>query len=98
MNEQNMGSWVSNAKAHNSASANAHPVQVIRRNAPKANVVPSVGNIIMEVAEKLRPIIARTLQGVRNDEGTILQPAHIRGIALDMAEGLVKKQLASDAA
>ena len=94
MNENGMQSWVSTAKANGENAANAtddRSVRVVRR--PPAQ---SIGNVIMEVAEKLRPHLMKLFEGEYDDKGLLLQPAHIRGIALDMAAGLVKKHYNND--
>ena len=52
----------------------------------------SKGNIIMEVAEMLRPWLMQKLEGMRDKNGMVAQPAHIRGIALNIAQRLLNEQ------
>lgn len=57
-----------------------------------ASVYPeSRGRLIMGVAEKIRPTLAKMFKNVRDDDGILLQPAHIRAIALNMAQSIVKE-------
>ena len=50
------------------------------------------GAMIMELAEKLRPAFVNFFIGKRDLNGVLFQPAHIRAIALNYAEYLVKAQ------
>ncbi|MDX2073468.1 MAG: hypothetical protein SFX19_03775 [Alphaproteobacteria bacterium] len=89
MTTDNINEWVDKAKqseADDSSASSSGGVRVVR-NQPQHQ---SIGNMIMAVADKIRPHIAAMCDGVRNNEGMLIQPAHIRGIALEMAEGLVK--------
>jgi hypothetical protein len=52
----------------------------------------SRGNVIMDIAEKLRPFLMKMFEGMRDDEGMLVQPASVRGIALNVAQELVKRQ------
>lgn len=78
--------WVAKAQTNETTAPEQKGVRVIRREQPQQ----SIGQLIMKVADKIRPHIAAMCEGVRNNEGTLLQPAHIRGIALEVAEGLVR--------
>ena len=49
------------------------------------------GNIIVELAEKIRPALIRMFAGVRDESGIPIQPATIRGISLNLAQRLVKE-------
>jgi hypothetical protein len=92
MSNETIGHWVEKAKAAPSStdSAKGSTVTVIRR-AP-----PSKGQVIMDMAEKLMPGLTDLLKGVRDNTGMLLQPAHVRGIALNMAQGLIKYRDNSD--
>jgi hypothetical protein len=85
MSQEVINSWIKKAKSAENATTRPAGVQVIKR-------VETRGNIIMEVAEKLRPYLAKMFEGIRDEEGLLLQPAHVRGIALNMAQELVKRQ------
>jgi len=93
MNENTINEWVGQAKAHENENVGASStgVQVIRKHTPKSR-----GVLIMEVAEKLRPFLTQWLDGKYNDDGMLVQQAHIRGIAVNVAEGLVKKHYQND--
>jgi len=87
MSHDAIGSWIEKAKASegsdgDSASA-PKGVQVIKRD------TQSRGNLIMEIAEKLRPALAKLLDGVTGNNGVLIQPAHIRGYALNIAQKIV---------
>ncbi len=91
MSHDAINSWVNKAKNAPVAASMAVPqnsgIQVIRREEPQSR-----GNKIMEIAEKLRPWFIKMFEGVRDDEGMLLQPAHIRGMALNVAQTIVKDQ------
>ena len=82
MANETINNWVEKAKA-NVAVAVQDSVQVVRREAE-----PTKGQIIMDIADKLWPWLLETLKDVRDNTGMLLQPAHIRGIALTMAQDL----------
>lgn len=86
MNGESINRWVDKAK-QGSSEGNADDVkgvQVVRREA-----TVSKGQMIMDAADKILPGLQELLRGVRDNSGMLLQPAHIRGIALRMAQGLV---------
>ena len=87
MSHDAISSWVENAKNGNRSTSNStkQGVQVVR-------ATPNKGNLILELAEKLFPRFIKILEGVRDNNGMLLQPAHVRAIALDVAQGLVKQQ------
>jgi hypothetical protein len=88
MSNDAINSWVGKAKnTPAAASAKNTEVKVIKRAVPEPR-----GNIIMDVAEKIRPFLLKMFEGVRDESGMLLQPAHIRGIALNMAQNIVKEQ------
>jgi len=87
MNEQNINEWVGRAKAGETVITSGDTtVKVIRKEPPKNR-----GSIIMAVAEALRPHLNKLFEGKRDNEGLVIQPAHIRGYALNMAQYLVQK-------
>jgi len=85
MAHDSIGNWVQKAKSDAPADSGKSGVKVIRREEAK-----SKGNLIMEIAEKIRPYLMRMFKGVRDEEGQLYQPAHVRGIALNMAQDLLK--------
>lgn len=54
-------------------------------------VVKSKGQMIMEMADRMWPHLSEMLTGVRNDKGLLVQPAHVRGMALNIAQDLMKQ-------
>lgn len=49
------------------------------------------GSKIMKIAEAIRPQLVEIFKNAKNSEGLPVQPATIRGIALNVAQNLVKK-------
>ncbi|MEZ5690812.1 MAG: hypothetical protein R3D71_04010 [Rickettsiales bacterium] len=86
MSNDAINSWVDRAANNQQPQSTNSEIKVIKRE------VQSRGNIIMNVAEKIRPFLLKMFEGVRDENGILLQPAHIRGIALNMAQGIVKEQ------
>ena len=86
MSHDAINNWVANAKSADKAgAANPKAIKVVR-------ATQSKGNLIMEVAEKLRPHLLKLFEGVRDTEGMLLQPARVRGIALNMAQSIVQNE------
>lgn len=79
--------WIERAKQNEANSANAAGIRVI-----KHVKNPSRGNLIMEIAEKLRPWLTKMYDGVRDENGMLVQPARVRGIALNVAQQIVHDQ------
>ena len=93
MSNDVIGNWVEKAKQAADAPATAASgVKVIKR-APQSR-----GNVIMEIAEMIRPMIAKFFDGQRDENGMIVQPARIRAVALNMAQGIVIEQEKQSAA
>ncbi len=86
MSHDAISSWVDKAKIPAAPVVSQSAVKVVRRE------VQSRGNVIMEIAEKIRPFLQKMFEGVRDENGMLLQSAHIRGIALNMAQGIIKEQ------
>lgn len=90
MSREPINNWVAKAKQDASSAAavqtNSEGVRVVRCEAP------SKGQLIMQLADKIWPGLRELLQDVRDNSGMLLQPAHIRGIALNMAQELVNQQ------
>lgn len=86
MSHDAINSWVGKAKSAPPPAIEATSVKVIKRE------VQSTGNMIMEIAEKIRPFLLKMFEGVRDEEGMLLQPANVRGIALNMAQNIIKEQ------
>lgn len=81
MTQDSMGNWAEKAK--NAVQNDA--VKVVRREQTK-----SKGNTIMEIAEKIRPFLMNLFQGVRDDQGMLYQPSHVRGFALNIAQDVLR--------
>lgn len=77
--QESTGSWSNKARV---------PVGKTNRQQP----MQTRGNLIMEIAEKIRPWLARMLGEVRDENGMLVQPARVRAIALNMAQSIVKEQ------
>ena len=43
----------------------------------------------MDIADKIWPSLMKLFSGVRDENGMLMQPAHVRGIALNVAQDLV---------
>lgn len=82
-----ISSWVEKAKAAEATSAPSDGVRVIR-----ASELHSRGNVIMDIAERIRPWLMKMFEGARDENGMLVQPARVRGIALNMAQNIVKEQ------
>lgn len=82
-----INNWIENAASgkHAVTPPADEGVRVIRRQ-PKSN-----GAVIMEIAEKLRPWFLKMFEGVRDENGMTIHPSHVRGIALNVAQDIVKK-------
>ena len=88
MSQDFVSHWVEKAKSAQSAEvAGTGSIKVIRREEPK-----SKGAIIMEIADKLLPWVRTKLNDVRDNEGGLVQLATMRGIALNMAQDVMKAQ------
>jgi hypothetical protein len=88
MSHDAINSWVENAKmASKNHAAHQQGIQVVRAKQDK-------GNIILDLSEKLLPWLHKLLDGTRDNNGMLLQPAHVRAISLEMAQSLVKKHQA----
>ncbi len=87
MSHDAINSWVDKAKNGLPPSAKSAAVQVIKRAESQAR-----GNIIIDIAEKIRPFLLKMFDGVRDENGMLMQPAHVRGIALNMAQNIAKEQ------
>lgn len=72
---------------NSTAPAEKPAVKVIKRTDTKTR-----GNVIMDIAEILRPLLAKFFEGARDENGMIVQPARVRAIALNVAQDIVKEQ------
>jgi hypothetical protein len=52
----------------------------------------------MEIADKIRPHLAKLFEGVNDENGRPMRPSTIRGIALRMGKDLYEKHLENEAA
>ncbi|MDE3059735.1 MAG: hypothetical protein KGJ06_01840 [Pseudomonadota bacterium] len=84
-----IGNWVEKAKAAGAANApvNGSGIRVIRREQPRGK-----GNVILDLAEKIRPWLMQMAEGVRDKNGLAVQPPHVRAVALNLAQRIVKEQ------
>ena len=80
-----IGNWVEKAKSSETVANSGSGVKVIRRELPASR-----GNMIMDIAERIRPFLMELFKGIRDKQGMLYQPAHVRGIALNMAQDLLK--------
>lgn len=87
MANEPIGSWVNKAKANQVAPSAPAGVNVVRREVPMTK-----GQMIMDLADKLWLGLPELFKDVRDRSGMLLQPAHLRGIALNMAQDLIRKQ------
>lgn len=62
-----------------------------RVNGAKAAQFSGQGNLILEIAEKLRPHLTKLFKDARDENGMLVQPARIRGIALNVAQSIVRE-------
>lgn len=91
MSNDAINNWVERARqSADSAGDDAAPetggVQVIRR------VQPSKGAVIMEFADKILPWVKHKLNGVRDNDGMLVQPATVRAIALNVAQSYLLEE------
>ena len=86
MSHDAISNWVERAKSNASGddASEIGGVQVIRREQAHAK-----GNIIMSIAEILRPWLMKVYEGVRDNNGLLVQPATVRAIALNVAQDMV---------
>ena len=87
MSHDAINTWVDKAKSSIPEAVGAAAVQVVRRTQEQSR-----GNAIMALAEKMRPFLLKMFDGLRDEHGMLMQQAHVRGIALNMAQNIVKKQ------
>jgi hypothetical protein len=88
MDQDPISSWITKAADVKHAVENAvSGVNVIQR---KHKPV-SQGNMIIDLAEKLRPILMKMYSGVRDENEQLVQPARVRAISLNLAQSLVKE-------
>lgn len=88
MSHDSINSWVEKAKSLVTGESEAAPagVRVIRHSHHKP-----AGNLIMQIADALRPWLTKMFDGVRDQDGLPVQQAHIRGMALNVAQDIVKQ-------
>jgi len=88
MEQEPIDSWLEKMAEvkHTATPIPASEVQVIQR---RHKPVPQ-GNVIVDLAEKLRPILLKMYSGVRDENEQLVQPARIRALSLNLAQRLVK--------
>lgn len=85
MSHDAIASWVEKAKA-----GDADLPSAVRAKPAINDEYKTRGGTIIEIAEKIRPWLAQMFEGVRDENGMLVQPARIRGIALNVAQSLTK--------
>ena len=80
-----MSEWVKNTKAAYDASKK-EAITVVRREKTKTK-----GEVIVDIADRIWPSLMSLFEGVRDENGLLLQPSHVRGIALNVAQDLVTR-------
>jgi hypothetical protein len=60
--------------------------------------IKTTGDLILQVAEALKPGLQDELEGVCDENGMPVQPARVRGIAILIAQELVKSYMNKHAA
>lgn len=86
MSHEGINQWVQKAKTVPGIPDDQKGIVVI-----KCADAANKGRMIMEVAEKIRPLLMKLFEGVRDKSGMLMQPAHIRGVALNVAQDLVNE-------
>jgi hypothetical protein len=88
MDQDPINSWLSKAAEMKHAAESAPTgVNVIARKHRPVNQ----GNVIVDLAEKLRPILMKRYKDVRDENQQMVQPARIRALSLNLAQKLVKE-------
>lgn len=91
MSHDAINTWVNGAKSSSKAelpnAAKSAAIQIVRRTQAQTR-----GNLIMDIAERIRPHLLKMFDGVRDENGMLMQPAHVHGIALNMAQNIAKEQ------
>lgn len=88
MTHDAIDNWIERAKqAEGDINPANNDIKVIRRGSMQTR-----GNRIMEIAEYLRPWLTKMYAGVRDENGMLVQPSRIRGIALNAAQEIVYAQ------
>lgn len=88
MSHDAMNSWAEKAKSFEPLMQAPHDgVHIIT-----CDETRNKGSVIMEIAERIRPWLMQLFDGVRDENGMLVQPSHIRGIALNVAQNIVREQ------
>jgi hypothetical protein len=87
MSNDVISNWLEKAKSAVDATPEIRGVQVIRREEPRNN-----GMNIMDIAERIRPWLMKMFEGVRDENNMLVQPARVHGMALNLAQGLIKEE------
>lgn len=90
MSNDAINTWIEKAEESataKSAHAEKTDLKVVQRSSPRTR-----GNVIMDIAEKIRPILAKLFEGARDENGMLVQPARVRAIALNVAQDIIKEQ------
>ena len=91
MSQDVINQWVKKAKASTNSTQGSDAVTVVRRS-EKSGRAKTKGEMIMSLADKLFPAFAKIFIGIPDDDGIIMQPAHVRGLALNVAQEVIKRE------
>jgi hypothetical protein len=86
MTNDAINTWIEKAKQADLSTEHQSGIQVVRNKPKKTR-----GNLIMEIAELVRPHLAKMFEGVRDENGMLVQPSRVRGVALNLAQRIVKE-------
>ena len=84
MSHDAINNWIEKAKQADQSTEVQSAVRVVRRETKQSR-----GNLIMEIAELVRPALTKMFEGVRDENGMLVQPARVRGVALNLAQRIV---------
>jgi hypothetical protein len=88
MEQDPINSWLDKvAELQHAAEAAPSGVNVIQRKHKPVNQ----GNVIIDLADKIRPILLKMFEGARDENEQLVQQAHVRGMSLNLAQHIVKK-------
>ncbi len=88
MDQDPINHWISKAaEMKHAANDSASGVTVIARKHKPVNQ----GNVIVDLAEKMRPILMKMYSNTRDENEQLVQPARIRALSLNLAQRLVKE-------
>lgn len=87
MTSDAIDNWIERARQNEANSAEHDGACVAKRSNKKSR-----GDLILEISEKLRPWLTKMYEDVRDENGMIVQPSRVRGIALNVAQLIVQDE------